>query len=185
MSENANESDDKKEQLIAPASSVLPASLEGNPTLDYWKNAARAVVAFGEVAGVNIASAAKSTGEMVASATQYAGKKIGEAAVLAGDLNNDGKVDEEDAKIAMAKAKEIGSKIADEAGTLAKEVAKREIVKDAAAGAAIGAAVAIPLPFIGPIGGAVIGAITGIYKNLKTDTKIIITMPGDKQDSTK
>jgi hypothetical protein len=85
-----------------------------------------------------------SVGRRIATATKSAGNKIKEAAVLAGDLNKDGKVDQEDAKIATAKAKTITSKVADKAGALAKEAAKHDMVKDAGAGAAIGAAVALP-----------------------------------------
>ena len=96
----------------------------------------------------------KSAARRIATATKAAGKKLGKAAVLAGDLNKDGKVDQEDAKIAAAKAKRISSKAADKAGELAKEAAKHDMVKDAAAGAAIGAAVGIPVPIIGPMAGA-------------------------------
>jgi hypothetical protein len=82
-------------------------------------------------------------------------------------LNGDGKVDQEDAKIAAAKAKRIASKTADKVGALAKEAGKHDMVKDAAAGAAIGAAVAIPLPVIGPVVGAAVGAVAGVAKNLR------------------
>ena len=123
----------------------------------------------------------KSAGNMMANAAKATGRKIGEAGVLVGDLNNDGKVDHEDAKIAMAKAKDIGSKVAVEAGNLAKEVSKHDMVKDAAAGAAIGAVVAIPLPIIGPFAGAALGAIAGVFKNLKSDTNIFVNSASEKR----
>ena len=110
-------------------------------------------------------------GRRIAAATKSAGKSVGKAAARVSDLNKDGKVDHEDAKIATAKAKRITSKVADGAGTLAKKAAKHDMVKDAAAGAAIGAAVAIPVPIVGPAVGAAIGAIVGVAKNLRSATK--------------
>lgn len=91
----------------------------------------------------------------------------GKTATLVGDLNGDGKVDEEDAKIArdrMASALAAG---ADEAGQLAKSVARTPLVKDVASYAAIGAAVAIPIPVVGPAIGAAVGAGLGLFRNLK------------------
>jgi len=88
------------------------------------------------------------------------------AAVLVGDLNGDGKVDEADARIAAEWAKKTASAIGAEAGRLGKEAARSEMAKDAAAGAAVGAVVAIPVPVIGPLAGAAIGAGVGVYKNL-------------------
>ena len=113
----------------------------------------------------------KAAGERVAVAARHAGKKIGEAAVVVGDLNDDGKVDHEDARIAAAKAKVFASKAADGAGTLMKEARKHDMVKDAAAGAAIGALAAMPLPVIGPAAGAAVGAIAGVVKNMRTRGK--------------
>jgi hypothetical protein len=113
-------------------------------------------------------AAHNSTGQRIAAAAKSAGKK---AALLAGDLNRDGKIDNEDAKIAAAKGKRMASQVAEGAGKLAKAAAKHEMVKDAGAGAAIGAAVGIPVPIIGPAAGAAIGAIVGVAKNLRSTTK--------------
>ena len=113
----------------------------------------------------------KAAGEQVAVAARHAGKKIGEAAVVVGDLNDDGKVDHEDARIAAAKAKVFASKAADGAGALMKEARKNDMVKDAAAGAAIGALAAMPLPVIGPAAGAAVGAVAGVVKNMRTRGK--------------
>ena len=91
----------------------------------------------------------------------------GKTATLVGDLNGDGKVDEEDAKIArdrMASALAAG---AEEAGQLAKSVARSSLTKDVASYAAIGAAVALPLPVVGPAIGAAVGAGLGLFRNLK------------------
>lgn len=100
---------------------------------------------------------------------RFAGKAkdaVASTAVLVGDLNGDGKVDEEDARIAANWAKKTASAIGDEAGRLGKEAMRSDMAKDAATGAAIGAVVAIPVPIIGPMAGAAIGAGLGVYKNL-------------------
>ena len=134
-------------------------------------------------AGRTALATGRSAGKRIATATKSAGKKLGEAAVLVGDLNKDGKVDHEDAKIATAQAKRITSKVADRAGTLAKEAAKHDMVKDAAAGAAIGAAVAMPVPIIGPAAGAAIGAIVGVAKNLRSAGNPESEAPGKERKS--
>lgn len=90
----------------------------------------------------------------------------GSAAVLVGDLNGDGKVDEEDARIAAEWAKKTATSVGAEASRLGKEALRSDMAKDAAAGAAVGAVVAVPVPVIGPIAGAAIGAGVGVYKNL-------------------
>lgn len=101
-------------------------------------------------------------------------KKLGEkakdtisaTATLVGDLNGDGKVDEQDARIAAEWAKKTATSIGDEAAKLGKHAMRSDLAKDAATGAAIGAAVAIPVPVVGPMAGAVVGAGLGVYKNL-------------------
>lgn len=85
---------------------------------------------------------------------------------LLGDLNGDGKVDHEDAKIAADWARKCANTIGDEASKIGKEAMRSDMVKDAAAGAAVGAAIAIPIPVIGPLAGAAIGAGFGVYKNI-------------------
>ena len=97
---------------------------------------------------------------------EKASNAVSSAAVLVGDLNGDGKVDEEDVRIAAEWAKKKASSISDEVGRLGKEALRSDMAKDAAAGAAVGAAVAVPVPVIGPIAGAAIGAGVGVYKNL-------------------
>ena len=131
------------------------------------KDAGRTALAIGKSAGQRIATAAKS-----------AGRKFGDAAARVSDLNKDGKVDQEDAKIVTAKAKRATSEVADKAGRVTKELAKHDMVKDAAAGAAIGAAVGIPVPVVGPAAGAAVGAIVGVAKNLRSTTKPVSTTPG-------
>jgi len=91
---------------------------------------------------------------------------ISTTANLIGDLNGDGKVDHEDAKIAAEWAKKCSSAVGDEAAKVGKEALQSEMVRDAAAGAAVGAAIAIPIPVIGPLAGAAIGAGLGVYKNI-------------------
>lgn len=99
---------------------------------------------------------------------EKAKEAVSSAAILVGDLNGDGKVDHEDAKIAAEWAKNRATVIGDEAAKLGKEAMESTMVKDAAAGAAVGAAIAIPVPVIGPLAGAAIGAGLGVYKNIIT-----------------
>lgn len=108
------------------------------------------------------------------------------AAVLAGDLNGDGKVDEEDARIAAEWAKEKATSIGREASKLGKEAMRSDLAKDAATGAGIGAAVAIPIPVVGPMAGAAIGAGMGVYKNLtkpNQPTPVIIDQTKPSKDT--
>ncbi len=91
---------------------------------------------------------------------------ISTTANLVGDLNGDGKVDYEDAKIAADWAKKRASAFGEEAVKIGKEAMQSDVVKDAAAGAAVGAVIAVPVPVIGPLAGAAIGAGLGVYKNI-------------------
>ena len=125
----------------------------------------------------------KSAGRRITTATKSIGKRLGNAAVRVSDQNRDGKVDQEDAKIAAGKAKRVTSKVADGAGRLAKKAGQHDMVKDAAAGAAIGAAVALPIPVIGPAAGAAVGAIVGVAKNLKSATNRTSATPGEQPAS--
>ena len=81
------------------------------------------------------------------------------------DLNGDGKIDEEDFKIAAERAKEMASAVGSETVRIGKDALKSDMVKDAAAGAAVGAVISIPIPLMGPAAGAAIGAALGVYKN--------------------
>lgn len=90
---------------------------------------------------------------------------VSSTAVLVVDLNGDGKVDEEDARIAAEWAKKTATSLGNEASQLGKEAIRSDLAKDAASGAAVGAVVAIPVPIFGPMAGAVIGAGLGVYKN--------------------
>jgi len=78
------------------------------------------------------------------------------------DLNGDGKVDAEDLKIALEKAKSIGSEVAEQTGKLAKGATDHPMVKDAAAGALVGGAIASVIPLIGSATGAAVGAVLGV-----------------------
>lgn len=117
----------------------------------------------------SISSAAGDAGRSAIEAGKNAGLSVGKVAattaVLVGDLNGDGKVDIEDAKIAMARAKQVASSIADESAKLGKEVIQSDLVKDVAPYAAVGAAITVPIPFVGPAIGAAAGAALGLYKN--------------------
>lgn len=115
--------------------------------------------------GTGIADAGRSAVEVGKSSSQAVGKVASTTAVLVGDLNGDGKVDIEDAKIAMAKAKQVATVVANESAKLGKEVMQSELVKDVAPYAAVGAAIAVPVPLVGPALGAAAGAALGLYKN--------------------
>jgi hypothetical protein len=106
--------------------------------------------------------------EKLKNLAEKAKEAISATAILVGDLNGDGKIDHEDAKIAAEWAKKRATVIGDEAAKLGKEAMESTMVKDAAAGAAVGAAIAIPVPVIGPLAGAAIGAGFGVYKNIIT-----------------
>ncbi len=91
---------------------------------------------------------------------------VGKTVDIVGDLNGDGKFDEEDLKIAIAKGKEVASLVANEAGALAKDVARSDLVKDTAAGAVVGAALFSVLPLVGTATGAVVGGAAVAAKKL-------------------
>ena len=102
---------------------------------------------------------------IVSTATNVAGKanKISQTAITSlTDLNGDGKVDAEDLKIALEKAKSIGSEVAEQTGKLAKGATDHPMVKDAAAGALVGGAIASVIPLIGSATGAAVGAVIGV-----------------------
>ncbi len=117
------------------------------------------------------ASRRKRAREKVAGAARATGSFVKGAATFAGDLNRDGTVDQEDARIAAGKAKKLASTTAAGAGKLGKAVLKHDMGKDAAAGAAIGAVAGVPIPVVGPVAGAAVGAIAGVIKNVRSRKK--------------
>jgi hypothetical protein len=90
-----------------------------------------------------------------------AAKAAKAGAVGIGDLNGDGKVDREDAKIAGELAAEAASGIGRTATDAVKAGVKSDIAKSAAGGALTGAVLAVPIPLIGPAIGATAGGILG------------------------
>ncbi len=113
-----------------------------------------------------VVSAGKSTLEAGKNVGQAAGKVVGTIAELVGDLNGDGKVDIEDAKIVAAKLKQVASSVTQESAKLGKKVVQSELMKDVAPYAVLGAMIAVPVPIIGPALGAAAGATLGLYKNV-------------------
>lgn len=102
---------------------------------------------------------------IASTATDVASKanKVAQTAITTlTDLNGDGKVDAEDLKIALEKAKSIGSEVAEQTGKLAKGATDHPMVKDAAAGALVGGAIASVIPLIGSATGAAVGAVIGV-----------------------
>lgn len=121
--------------------------------------------------GASAASAAttvgaKSVGAALGNAAASTGNALGAIGVLVGDLNGDGKVDFEDAKIAAAKIRDVAGATAVEIGHLGKKALQSELVQDAAAGALVGGVLASMIPFVGTMAGATTGAAIATYKSI-------------------
>lgn len=128
-----------------------------------------AVVTHGaKVVGESTSAGAKSAGMVLTTAADSAGNALGALGVLVGDLNGDGKVDFEDAKIAAAKVRNVAGVAAEELGQLGKTTLQSKLVQDAAAGAVVGGVLAsmIPIPIISTVTGATVGAAVGAYKSI-------------------
>lgn len=132
----------------------------------FAKDAATSAKALATQASNSASDAAASAKNFAAQAANTVSEVAGKTVDLVGDLNGDGKVDGEDLKIAIAKGKEVASMVANEAGILAKEVARSEMVKDTAAGAAVGAVLASFVPLVGTATGAVVGGAVVAGKKL-------------------
>ena len=119
-------------------------------------------------AGESATAGAKSAGTALGVAVDSAGNALGALGVLVGDLNGDGKVDFEDAKIAAAKVRDVAGVAAEELGQLGKSALQSNLVKDAAAGAVVGGVLAsmIPIPIISTVAGATAGAALGAYNSI-------------------
>jgi len=119
-------------------------------------------------AGESATAGAKSAGTALGVAADSAGNALGALGVLVGDLNGDGKVDFEDAKIAAAKVRDVAGVAAEELGQLGKTTLQSKLVQDAAAGAVVGGVLAsmIPIPIISTVAGATVGAAVGAYKSI-------------------
>ena len=107
---------------------------------------------------------------------------VTKTAIRFGDLNGDGKVDEEDARIASEWAKKQAVALGNEAARIGKEAARSDLGKDVTTGAVVGAAIAIPIPVIGPVAGAAIGATIGAYRNLTGKSISSGSTPPKSQD---
>ncbi len=125
-----------------------------------------AAVATASGAGAGLAKGAAGAGKMAGSMARGAADVGGRAAVMVGDLNGDGKIDEADFRIARESAGRAASVAAKEAGELGKAVMRHELTKDAAAGAAVGALIAVPIPLVGPAVGAAVGAAIGLTRGV-------------------
>ncbi len=118
--------------------------------------------------GQSASAGAKSAGMALGVAAGSAGNALSALGVLVGDLNGDGKVDFEDAKIAAAKVIDIAGATAVELGQLGKRALQSKLVQDVAAGAVVGGVLAsmIPLPVISTVTGATAGAAFAAYKSI-------------------
>ena len=101
-------------------------------------------------------------------AATAAGNELGAKVHQLADLNGDGKVDGEDARIAAERAGKVAMEYGQEATRMGKEAMQTDLAKKAATGAAIGAVATIPIPIVGPAVGAVIGAGIGAYQSLSS-----------------
>lgn len=172
MTNNAKSTDDGDLPVIvkttvsaadAPKSTASKIADAANRSFNAGKAATRAAASVAGQGMVNTAGVVKSA----AGKTARAASELGSAAYhVVGDLNGDGKVDEEDWKIARARAGAVGAAAAREAGDLGKAVARHEIKKDAAAGAVVGALIAMPIPLVGPAFGAAAGAAVGLTRGV-------------------
>ena len=117
-------------------------------------------------AGESVATGAKSAAIGLGAVADSAGHALGQLGVLVGDLNGDGKVDIEDAKIAAAKMRDVAGATAAELGQLGKSALQSQLVKDTAAGAVVGGVLASAIPFVGTFTGATVGAAVGAYKSI-------------------
>ena len=96
--------------------------------------------------------------------------------LFVGDLNRDGKIDQEDIKIATEHAKKAASTVRDETVKLGKHTLRSDMFKDAVVGAVVGAIIgAVIFHFIsfrfvdwstGALLGAVLVAGASVYKSL-------------------
>lgn len=162
---------DKPEDVKGAVQSNEASSWSLKGALDtatlFAKDAATSAKTLAAQASNSASDAASSAKDFATQAANTVSDAVGKTVDLVGDLNGDGKFDGEDLKIAIAKGKEVASMVANEAGTLAKEVARSEMVKDTAAGAAVGAALASVLPIVGTVTGAVVvGALVAGKKLL-------------------
>lgn len=139
----------------------------GNSISDSAEKSFVAVKAGAGTIGDSSVAGARAIGTVLGSAADTAGDALAAVGVLVGDLNGDGKVDFEDAKIAAAKMKEVAAATALELGQLGKSALQSKLAQDAAAGALVGGALAsmIPIPFISTLTGATAGAALGAYNS--------------------
>jgi hypothetical protein len=141
-------------------------SRAGESILDSVAKSLAAVKSGAIAAGESVAAGAKSAAIRIGAVADSAGHALGQLGVLVGDLNGDGKVDIEDAKIAAAKMRDVTGAAAAEFGQLGKSALQSQPVKDAAAGAVVGGVLASAIPFVGTLTGATVGTALGAYKSI-------------------
>lgn len=155
--------------VVVKAESTGSSIAVGMKTASVALDDASSVVASGARRSATSAkNAAVATGNALATGFDVVKRSAATAAIAAFDQNGDGKFDQDDIKIMAQKGVEAAKVVANEAGDLAKSVAKSGLVKDTAAAAAVGAVVASALPLIGTATGAAVGAVLGAYSHVKS-----------------
>ncbi len=102
--------------------------------------------------------------------------KISSTILFVGDLNRDGKIDQEDVKVATEHAKKAANAVRDETVKLGKHTLRSDMFKDAVVGAVVGAIIGavffhfISFHFVDWNTGALLGAMlvagASVYKSL-------------------
>ncbi len=114
-------------------------------------------------AGNATAKAGRAIGKTAADVGDVAAKGAGIVGMTLLDLNNDGKIDDEDFKIAVERSLAVAKQAAD-------ELASSDTVKGAAKSGIVVATIAIPVPLVGPAFGFAVGA--GGYLTIKAVKEI-------------
>lgn len=144
------------------------ATKAARKTAEMTASSASSMAKVATAAGARAAVAAADAGKLSMKAAAATAGVASGIAHSVGDLNGDGKVDDEDFRIAREAFTKTAGAIGVEAAVIGKSILQHEMTKDALAGAAIGAVVAVPIPFVGPALGAAAGAVFSVTRGVLT-----------------